>query len=129
MNKAGQELFVLISNLENKYLFFFALLLKFQIGIDESEAHVSFSEHVFLDAFLEEFPDIAPVQEFMVLALNGLSKNSFLSVGEKRAVVEWYKTYFKEKEELIVEALQAERLENEYRENLELEKEKQNKNM
>jgi hypothetical protein len=28
-----------------------------------------------------------------------------------------------------VEALQAERLENEYRENLELEKEKQNKNM
>ncbi len=84
---------------------------------------------MFLDAYLEEFPDIAPVQEFMVLALNGLSKNSFLSVGEKRAVVEWYKTYFKEKEELIVEALEAERLENEYRENLELEKEKQNKNM
>ncbi len=84
---------------------------------------------MFLDTYLEEFPAIEPVQEFMALALNGLSKNSFLSVEEKRAVVDWYKGYFKEKNELIVEALETERLENEYRENLEMEKERQNKNM
>lgn len=93
-------------------------------GVDEQEAEVSFVDHVFLDNYLEEFPDIAPIQEFMTLALNGLSKNGFLSVDEKKAIVEWYKDYFKEKEDLIREALGAEQQEAEYREKLAREKER-----
>ena len=60
----------------------------------------------------------------MTLALNGLSKNGFLSVDEKKAIVEWYKDYFKEKEDLIREALGAEQQEAEYREKLAREKER-----
>lgn len=77
---------------------------------------------------MEQFSDIGPVQEFMTLALNGLSKNSFLTMEEKKAIVEWYKEYFKANENLILEALHAERQEAEYRETLEAEKGKQKSN-
>ncbi|RNA33381.1 28S ribosomal mitochondrial [Brachionus plicatilis] len=40
--------------------------------VDESDAQVPFHEHVFLDHYLEEFPQIEPIQNFMTLALNGL---------------------------------------------------------
>lgn len=95
------------------------------VGVDENEAEVSFSNHVFLDSHLEQFPDIAPVQEFMTLVLNGLSKNGFLSIEEKESIIDWYRKYFDEKKDLILEALNAERQEAEYREQLELQK-KQN---
>lgn len=101
------------------------IILFFCKGVDENEAEVSFSDHVFLDSHLEQFPDIAPVQEFMTLVLNGLSKNSFLSVDEKETIIDWYRNYFDEKKDLILEALNAERQEAEYREQLELQK-KQN---
>ena len=81
------------------------------LGIDENDANVPFFEHVFLDHHLEEFPDIEPVQEFMTLVLNGLSKNSFLSVDEKKEIVRWYKSYFEEKLDIIKEALEIERSE------------------
>jgi len=75
---------------------------------------------------LDQFPDIAPVQEFMTLVLNGLSKNSFLSLQEKQDIIGWYKKYFDEKQELILEALNAERQEAEYREQLEQKKQQNN---
>lgn len=83
-------------------------------GIDEEDADVPFQEHVFLDNYLEDFPDIEPIQEFMTLVLNGISKNSYLTLDEKKSIVEWYKEYFLEKEGLIKEALEAERAESEY---------------
>jgi small subunit ribosomal protein S31 len=79
--------------------------------IDEAEAQIPFHEHVFLDSYLEKFPQIEPIQEFMVLALNGLSQNSFLSLNEKKEIIDWYIKYFKEKEELIKEALESEKTE------------------
>ena len=79
--------------------------------IDEAEAQIPFHEHVFLDSYLEKFPQIEPIQEFMVLALNGLSQNSFLSLNEKKEIIDWYIKYFKEKEELIKEALESEKKE------------------
>jgi hypothetical protein len=79
-----------------------------------------------LDSYLDQFPDIAPVQEFMTLVLNGLSKNSFLSLQEKQDIIGWYKKYFDEKQELILEALNAERQEAEYREQLEQKKQQNN---
>ena len=83
--------------------------------IDESEAQIPFHEHVFLDSYLDLFPPIEPVQEFMVLALNGLSQNSYLSLNEKQEIIDWYVKYFEEKKELIKEALDNEKLEFSYK--------------
>ncbi len=94
----------------------------FGIGIDQEDIEIPFEEHVFLDNYLEEFSDTAPVQEFMTLVLNGLSKNSFMSVDEKRRIIHWYRDYFKEKSGLIEEALSAELSEQEYRAGLEAQK-------
>ena len=86
--------------------------------MDKSEAEIPFHDYVFLENYLEEFPNIEPVQEFMTLVLNGLSKNSFISLTEKKDIISWYKNYFNEKEDLIQEALESEKLEYEYRKNL-----------
>ena len=72
-----------------------------------------FFEHVFLDHHLEEFPDIEPIQEFMTLVLNGLSKNSFMSVDEKKEIIRWYKDYFNEKLDIIKESQELEKMERE----------------
>ena len=64
----------------------------------------------------------------MTLALNGLSKNSFLSLVEKREIIEWYRNFFQLKADLIRQALEAERMEALYRDQLELQKENINKN-
>jgi small subunit ribosomal protein S31 len=85
---------------------------------DEAEANVPFHEHVYLDSYLSEFPDMAAVQEFMSLVLNGLSKNSFLSLVEKKEIINWYKEYFSENMHVLKEALEAVRQENELNENL-----------
>ncbi|RNA33380.1 28S ribosomal mitochondrial [Brachionus plicatilis] len=87
--------------------------------VDESDAQVPFHEHVFLDHYLEEFPQIEPIQNFMTLALNGLSQNSFLSIKEKKEIIDWYKTYFNDKMDIIKEALEAERQEASFRESIE----------
>ena len=91
-------------------------------GVDENETKIPFADHVFLENYLEQFPDITAVQEFMTLVLNGLSKNSHLSIEEKRGIISWYRNYFTEKQPLIEEALNAERLEQEYHAKLEMQK-------
>ena len=73
---------------------------------------------MFLETYLDEFPDTAPIQEFMTLVLNGLSKNSFLSISKKHDIIAWYKAYFKENSSLINEALAAEMAEQAYHMNL-----------
>ncbi|CAF1041458.1 unnamed protein product [Brachionus calyciflorus] len=77
-------------------------------GIDESDADVPFHEHIFLDHHLEEFPQIEPIQLFMTLALNGLSQNGHLTLNEKKEIINWYKSYFDEKLDIIKEALDTE---------------------
>ena len=77
--------------------------------IDELDAQVPFHEHVILDHYIDEFPDIEPIRQFMILALNGLSQNSFLTINEKRDIINWYKEYFNEKLDIIKEALEAEK--------------------
>ena len=54
----------------------------------------------------------------MTLALNGLSQNSFLSLNEKKEIIQWYKNYFNEKQDLIKEALLNEEKEAEYKKSL-----------
>jgi small subunit ribosomal protein S31 len=50
----------------------------------------------------------------MTLVLNGISQNSFLNIKEKQEIIEWYRSYFEEKKDIINDALEAERMEAEY---------------
>ena len=84
------------------------------IDIDESEANIPYHDHIFLESYLEKFPQLEPIQQFMTLVLNGISHNSFLNFNEKMEIIEWYKNYFEKKLDIINEALEAERLEKEY---------------
>jgi len=63
---------------------------------------------------LEEFPQLEPIQQFMTLVLNGISRNSFLTLNEKKEIIEWYRNYFDEKLDTIKKALEDERLEQEF---------------
>ena len=90
------------------------LTLSLSIDIDENEANIPFFDHVFLESYLEDFPQVEPIQQFMTLVLNGLSQNSFLDINEKKEIIEWYKKYFEEKLDFIKEALDIEQKEQEY---------------
>ncbi|XP_056450611.1 28S ribosomal protein S31, mitochondrial [Gadus chalcogrammus] len=75
-----------------------------EIGLEE-EAAVAFHEHIFLDRHLEEgFPRQGPVRHFMELVVAGLSRNHHLSVRQKTEHIDWYRTYFQEKEDVLKEA-------------------------
>lgn len=89
-------------------LFFIFITLQLNKDSDEKEANIPFHEHVFLDQYLEDFPNIAAIQEFMTLVLNGLSLNSFLTLNEKKEIIDWYKEYFKEKDEIIKKIFETE---------------------
>lgn len=90
-----------------------------QQGMEQQEdAQTPFHEHIFLEHHLERFPDIEPIQQFMSLAINGLSQNGFISLKEKVEIIDWYRNYFNEKIDLINEALQAEIKEREFKESL-----------
>ncbi|KAH0621923.1 hypothetical protein JD844_023671 [Phrynosoma platyrhinos] len=67
------------------------------------EDDAEFHEHIFLDKYLEYFPKEGPIRHFMELVTCGLSKNPYLSVKEKVEHIEWFRDYFKEKEELLKE--------------------------
>lgn len=69
----------------------------------EEEKKVGFHEHVFLDYLLEGFPKKGPIRHFMELVIVGLSKNPYITVERKKEHVEWYRQYFKEKEDILRE--------------------------
>ena len=85
---------------------------------DVKESSVPFYEHIFLDEYLDQFPKIEPIQQFMTLVLNGISRNSFLKIEEKKEIIEWYKNYFIDKLDIIQESLKAEQMEQLYQESL-----------
>lgn len=67
----------------------------FPINNDQdTEFTEPFSEHVFLDHLLEEFPDIASIQKYMELVISGLQQNPYLSAEEKVKKIMWHKEYF-----------------------------------
>jgi hypothetical protein len=79
------------------------------LDIDEAEASIPFHQHILLDGYLADFPDIEPVQRFMQLVLHGISLNSHMTWSEKREIIEWYRVYFEENAQLIRDAISAER--------------------
>ncbi|XP_077977292.1 uncharacterized protein LOC144432869 [Glandiceps talaboti] len=72
-------------------------------GLDE-EKSVGFHEHVFLEHLLKGFPKKGPLRHFMELVVTGLSKNAYITVQQKKDHVEWFRQYFKEKEDVLREA-------------------------
>ncbi|XP_041438555.1 28S ribosomal protein S31, mitochondrial isoform X2 [Xenopus laevis] len=73
-----------------------------EAGLDE-EQKVEFHEHIFLDKYLEDFPKQGAIRHFIELVVCGLSKNPYLCVKQKREHIEWYRDYFKQKEDLLKE--------------------------
>ncbi|XP_019385560.1 PREDICTED: 28S ribosomal protein S31, mitochondrial isoform X2 [Crocodylus porosus] len=71
-----------------------------EAGIEDD---VEFYEHIFLDKHLEDFPKQGPIRHFMELVTCGLSKNPYLTVKQKVEHIDWFRNYFKEKEELLKE--------------------------
>lgn len=53
-----------------------------------------FSDHVFLDQYLREFPDVDSIQKYMELVIHGLQQNPYLSAEEKIDKIMWHKDYF-----------------------------------
>lgn len=58
------------------------------------EENISFEEHVFLEYLLDDFPSKGPVRRFMELVINGLQKNPYLTVEQKKERVRWFHDYF-----------------------------------
>ena len=75
------------------------------LGMEEEEK-VGFHEHVFLDHLITDFPK-GPIRHFMELVVVGLSKNPYLKVQEKHAHIDWYRQYFKSKERIVEELVEA----------------------
>ncbi|KAL5010458.1 hypothetical protein ScPMuIL_012763 [Solemya velum] len=71
----------------------------------ESEKHIGFHEHIFLENLIADFPKRGPIRHFMELVITGLSKNPYLSVHQKRAHVQWFREYFVEKQNVLEESL------------------------
>lgn len=70
----------------------------------EEEESVHFSEHVFLERYLQGWcPKKGPIRHFMDLVCIGLSKNPYMTVQEKKNHIFWYKAYFGESQELLKE--------------------------
>ncbi|GBM67693.1 28S ribosomal protein S31, mitochondrial [Araneus ventricosus] len=65
------------------------------------EENVGFHEHVFLEQHLHGFPAKGPVRHFMELVVVGLSKNPYVSVERKIENIDWFREYFKEKEDIL----------------------------
>jgi len=61
------------------------------MGVEED---TSFEEHVFLDHYLEEFPEEGAIRKFMELVITGLQQNPYLTVAEKEKRIFWFKEYF-----------------------------------
>ena len=72
-------------------------------GLEEEQA-VSFHEHVLLDDLIADFPKTGPIRDFMELVIIGLSKNPYFTVKQKREHIDWFRQYFKNKEEVLREA-------------------------
>lgn len=68
-----------------------------------AEENVGFHEHVFLEEHLHGFPTKGPVRHFMDLVVVGLSMNPYITVERKVENINWFRDYFKAKEDILQE--------------------------
>lgn len=82
-------------------------------GCDE-EAKVPFEQHVFLEEILDTWcPTEGPVRSYMELVCVGLTKNPYMTVAQKHAHIEWYKSYFDEKKDILLRIIAEQNKEQE----------------
>ena len=62
----------------------------------EDELDVPFTDHVFLEEHLSDFPQRPSVLHFMELVCVGLSQNRHMSVQEKLEHIHWYRDFFQQ---------------------------------
>ncbi|KAM9319863.1 small ribosomal subunit protein mS31 [Gastrophryne carolinensis] len=74
-----------------------------EAGFDE-EQNVEFHEHIFLEKYLEDFPNQGPIRHFIELVICGLSKNPYLTVQQKKEHIDWFRDYFHKKEDILRES-------------------------
>ncbi|THD19306.1 28S ribosomal protein S31 mitochondrial [Fasciola hepatica] len=68
----------------------------------DTENNVPFHEHMFLDQYTDKaLRKSPPVAAFLDLVCAGLAQNPHFTVAEKRAHLQWYAEYFKDKLESI----------------------------
>ncbi|XP_045196305.2 28S ribosomal protein S31, mitochondrial-like isoform X2 [Mercenaria mercenaria] len=67
----------------------------------EEESNVEFYEHVFLENQLHDFPKKGPIRHFMELVITALSKNPYLTVEQKHEHIDWYRSYFHGKQDML----------------------------
>ncbi|KFM56923.1 hypothetical protein X975_13709, partial [Stegodyphus mimosarum] len=68
-----------------------------------AEENIGFHEHVFLERHLDGFPTKGPIRHFMELVVVGLSKNPYITVDRKIENINWFRDYFREKENILKE--------------------------
>ena len=69
-----------------------------------AERNVPFTEHIFLETHLDPWcPKKGPIRHYMELVCNGLSKNPFFTVEEKKTHILWYRDFFESKKSLLKE--------------------------
>ncbi|CAH1799804.1 unnamed protein product [Owenia fusiformis] len=90
-------------------------LWKFPITNEERapDKDVPFHEHIFLEKHIEDFPKQGPIRVFMELVCIGLSKNPYLSVEKKKEYIHWFREYFQEHQQVIDDAIEAAKEDNE----------------
>ena len=69
------------------------------------EDDVDFSEHIFLEHHIADFPAVGPIRQFMDLVLYGLSCNPYITVTEKVEHIEFLRNYFQEKQTVLGELM------------------------
>ncbi|KAH8410813.1 hypothetical protein KR222_010808, partial [Zaprionus bogoriensis] len=75
----------------------------------QEEAHVDFSEHIFLEQHLEGWcPSRGPVRHFMELVCVGLSKNPYVTAREKKEHILWFRDYFESKKDILKDLMSKE---------------------
>ncbi|OQV23474.1 putative 28S ribosomal protein S31, mitochondrial [Hypsibius exemplaris] len=72
------------------------------------EENVDFTEHIFLEHLIADFPQKGPIKQFMDVVLYALSCNPYISVAEKHDHVDWFREWFKEKRSVLTEVMPAE---------------------
>lgn len=71
-------------------------------GTRAAELAGSWREHVVFDDFVNSFPQ-GQIRTFISAAASGLSQNPFLSVGEKREHLEFFRQYFVDRESDLIQ--------------------------
>lgn len=77
-------------------------------NFQDKEPDAPWFEHIFLDNLIDDFPKSGPIRTFMEIVVYSLSDNSWLTAAEKRERVNWFRRFFKARQEMLDRGLGGE---------------------